>query len=105
MQNNEQSNENASSRSKTARRTNSSKRCLHDIESLLDEDNDEKNFPDLRLLLYTTYLERPIKNNADREILSISTVSRLGRQPQSAVISGQPAVRGRALQTNTHKKC
>ena len=68
MQDNEQSSEKAFSRSRTARRTNTSKRCVHDIESSLDEDNYEKVFPDLRTRLYTTYLERPTKNNAGWEI-------------------------------------
>ena len=104
MQGNGQSSENAFSRSRTARRTNTNKRCVHDIESSFDEDNYEKFVSDLRPRLYTSYLERPTKNYAGREISWASTISRLERQPRSAVILGQSEVKGRALQAKTHKK-
>ena len=78
---------------------------MHDIESSLDEDNYEKNFTDLRPQLYTTYLGRPTKVNVVRVISWTSAVPQLERQPRSAVILGQPGVRGRALQSNTDKKC
>ena len=45
MQDNEQSRQNAFSRSRTARRTNTSKRCVHDVESSWTKTIMKKIFP------------------------------------------------------------
>ena len=104
LQDNEQSSENVSLTSRTNQKISTRKRYAHDIESSVDENNYEKNFPDLRPPLYTTYTDGPTKNNVSREISWTSTVHRLGGQPRSAVILGQPGARRRALQANTQEK-